>query len=271
MSEPPILTPNGLRLSVKQEKRRVLGVFGGGNNTKVVQLGSVEQAHVSHHPANMHGRTHSSTLHSPLPQHPGRDPQHPGRDPQPPSRDPQSPSRGFLFKRPTGQTAPPAPRKGLFGVVGSIGSGITKMGRDVAEGVSKAATGRPLTADHSRQRTSVPPGNAGYGSSVRPRPPPPVAQSVPRYGGVRPRAPPPVAQSVPTSESPLVSIEWENVIIHVQVPKEDPEMQVFYIQFDIQVYSVWASAKILKWPFKGLAVWSKAEDFHSIENFFSGD
>ncbi|XP_050687793.1 intermembrane lipid transfer protein Vps13-like isoform X2 [Eriocheir sinensis] len=45
MSEPPVLTTNGLRLSVKQEKRRMLGVFGGGNNTKVVQLGSVEQNH----------------------------------------------------------------------------------------------------------------------------------------------------------------------------------------------------------------------------------
>lgn len=44
LSEPPVLTPKGLRLSVKQEKKRVLGVFGGGDNSKVIHLNDPDQA-----------------------------------------------------------------------------------------------------------------------------------------------------------------------------------------------------------------------------------
>nr|XP_045626468.1 vacuolar protein sorting-associated protein 13C-like isoform X1 [Procambarus clarkii] len=44
LSEPPVLTPKGLRLSVKQEKRRVLGMFGGGDNSKLVHINCLEQA-----------------------------------------------------------------------------------------------------------------------------------------------------------------------------------------------------------------------------------
>lgn len=44
LSEPPVLTPKGLRLSVRQEKKRVLGVFGGGDNSKLVNISSSDQA-----------------------------------------------------------------------------------------------------------------------------------------------------------------------------------------------------------------------------------
>ncbi|XP_042203320.1 vacuolar protein sorting-associated protein 13-like isoform X2 [Homarus americanus] len=44
LSETPVLTPKGLRLSVKQEKKRMLGVFGGGDNSKIVHINSNEQA-----------------------------------------------------------------------------------------------------------------------------------------------------------------------------------------------------------------------------------
>ncbi|KAK8753087.1 hypothetical protein OTU49_002418, partial [Cherax quadricarinatus] len=44
LSEPPVLTPKGLHLSVKQEKKRVLGMFGGGDNSKVVHINCQEQA-----------------------------------------------------------------------------------------------------------------------------------------------------------------------------------------------------------------------------------
>lgn len=217
MSEPPVLTPSGLRLSVKQEKKRVLGVFGGGHNTKVVQIGSEEQARVSHvgmSTEHMHG-SHSSSLHS-QPQHPSRDTQHLGRSPQHFSSS-RHISRGFLSSRraPQHPEENGAPKRGLFGVVGSIGTGITKLGRDVAVGVSKAATARPLT--HSGARPTMAPGNTGYSSA--------------RQG------PRPVVQSTPSPQSHPVQIEWEDVVFYVQVPKEDSTMQVFV---GLIKNSVWA-------------------------------
>ncbi|KAK3890033.1 hypothetical protein Pcinc_005997 [Petrolisthes cinctipes] len=44
LSQPPSLTPKGMRISIKQEKKRVLGMFGGGDNSKVVLMTSEEQA-----------------------------------------------------------------------------------------------------------------------------------------------------------------------------------------------------------------------------------
>lgn len=203
MSEPPVLTPNGLRLSVKQEKKRVLGVFGGGNNTKVVQIGSEEQARVSHQHVDvltdcMHDGMPSSTLQSSLPQHPSSLSQHP--------------SKG------TSQHAPSPRKKGLFNVVGSIGSGITKIGRDVAGGVSKVATGRPPTSGPSRMRTSVTSRNTSYNSGFR-------------------QEAPPVVQPVPCTQT---QPEWKNAILYVPIPLEDSTMQVFLSTLTSQ-YSVWAS------------------------------
>jgi len=36
LTDPPIPTPKGLRVNVRQEKKRVLGMFGGGSNSKEV-------------------------------------------------------------------------------------------------------------------------------------------------------------------------------------------------------------------------------------------
>ncbi|KAK7014808.1 hypothetical protein SK128_024379 [Halocaridina rubra] len=44
LSEPPVLTPKGLRLWIKQEKKRMLGVFGGGDNSKIIHLNDSVQA-----------------------------------------------------------------------------------------------------------------------------------------------------------------------------------------------------------------------------------
>lgn len=67
LSEPPVLTPKGLRLSVRQEKKRVLGVFGGGDNSKLVNINSSGQAEVSiriqHLPVeHLLGRQYCSTF-----------------------------------------------------------------------------------------------------------------------------------------------------------------------------------------------------------------
>lgn len=38
LAEPPILSSSGIKLTVKLAKKKVLGVFGGGNNSKEVCL-----------------------------------------------------------------------------------------------------------------------------------------------------------------------------------------------------------------------------------------
>ena len=136
MSEPPVLTPSGLRLSVKQEKKRVLGVFGGGNNTKVVPISSEQQAHVSQPASNMHDKSHSSTLHG------------------------SSQHSNTAFRQNTS-----IPKKSLFRVVGSIGSSFSKLGKDITEGVAKTITPRPTTSTRSTMRTNMASGRMSYNRS----------------------------------------------------------------------------------------------------------
>lgn len=190
MSEPPVLTPSGLRLSVKQEKKRVLGVFGSGNNTKVVPISSEQQAHVSQQHVQMpadrlHNKSHSSTLHG-LPQH-----------------------SNTTFRQNTS-----APKKGLFRVVGSIGSSFTKIGKDITEGVSKSFTSVPTASNQSRMTTNISSGNVSYNRSSR--------HSCEQEST-------PVEFSRPSTVCYPGSKATETAIYFVQVPREDSTMQVFPI------------------------------------------
>ncbi|KAK8381851.1 hypothetical protein O3P69_015099 [Scylla paramamosain] len=187
MSEPPILTPSGLRLTVKQEKKRVLGVFGSGNSTKVVPISSEQQAHVSQQHARvpadqMHERSPSSTLLG-APQHSSKPPR----------------------KNPT-------PKKSIFGVVGSIGITFGKIGKDITEGVAKTVTLKPATSNLSRVGTNIASGNMSYNKSSR--------QS---YEA----ASTPVEPSGVSTACYPSTIPMEPTTFYVQVPFEDSTMQWF--------------------------------------------
>ncbi|MPC96484.1 hypothetical protein E2C01_091746 [Portunus trituberculatus] len=187
MSEPPVLTPSGLRLTVKQEKKRVLGVFGSGNNAKVVPISSEQQAHVSQQrmqvPADqMHEKGPSSTLFG--------SPQH--------------------ASKPSRQN--PTPKKSLFGVVGSIGLTFGKIGKDITEGVAKSVTSRPTTSNQSRVGSNIASGNMNYSRSSR--------QSY------RAASTPVEPSSTSTACYPS-TVQMEPTTFYVQVPLEDSTMQVF--------------------------------------------
>lgn len=131
------MTPKGLRISIKQEKKRVLGMFGGGDNSKVLLMTSEEQAKVSHQSmqpvsvarmSNKEHGTHITQQQHPLP------PQH-----------------SSTFQHTT-QTPPQAGfRRGLFGVIGKVGAGVTKLSRDVAQGITKQVSGSDsATANYNK-------------------------------------------------------------------------------------------------------------------------
>lgn len=187
MSEPPVLTPSGLRLTVKQEKKRVLGVFGSGNNAKVVPISSEQQAHVSQQSARvpveqMHDLNPSSTLLA---------------APQPSNKPPRR---------------NPTPKKNIFGVVGSIGVAFGKIGKDITEGVAKTVTSRPATSNQSRVQTNIASSNMSNSRSSR--------QS---YEAA---STPVETSSVSTACSPG-TVPVEPTTFYVQVPLEDSTMQWF--------------------------------------------
>lgn len=186
-----MLSPNGLRLSVKQEKKRVLGVFGGGNASKVVPISSEQQARVSQQHARLpgdhtHDRSSSSTLHGSTQQH------------------------GTANTASRQNTT--APKKGLFRVVGSIGSSFTKIGKDITEGVSKTITARPATTNQARAAPNTTSGDMNYSRSSR-------------YS--REPESTPVAISSANTVCDPDSRAMEIAVYYVQVPFEDSMMQVF--------------------------------------------
>lgn len=102
-------------------------MFGGGDNSKVLLMTSEEQAKVSHQNTQP-----VSVARMPYTEHGTRIAQQ--QHPLPPSAPPQHSS---TFQRTT-QTPPQATsRRGLFGVIGKVGAGFTKLSRDVAQGITK--------------------------------------------------------------------------------------------------------------------------------------
>lgn len=138
LCEPPFITPKGLRLSVRQEKKRVLGVFGGGDNSKLVSLKDPEEANVSFQNRGSsinvtHSRQHGRTMH--------------GVPPVPltstgPSSTHSLRSSSFTPKRPSTSLAgeqgrQTQRRRGLFGVLGALSTGVVQAGRGVSQGISQ--------------------------------------------------------------------------------------------------------------------------------------
>ena len=187
MSEPPVLTPSGLRLTVKQEKKRVLGVFGSGNNAKVVLISSEQQAQVSQQRAlvpadQMHERSSTSTLLG--------SPQH--------------------TSKPSKQN--PASKKNLFGVVGSIGLTFGKIGKDITEGVAKSVTSRPAMSSQSRVGSHKASSNMSYSRSSRQSYEP---------------ASTPIEPSSTSPACYPGTVPMRSTTFYIQVPLEDSTMQVF--------------------------------------------
>ncbi|KAG7176031.1 Vacuolar protein sorting-associated protein 13C-like [Homarus americanus] len=181
LSETPVLTPKGLRLSVKQEKKRMLGVFGGGDNSKIVHINSNEQAEVSPNVGRqyVHGVEHSSTLL--------------GRA-QSPASPPHSPA------------AHTSRKKGLFGVLGAIGTGVTQAGKDIGRGFSHLGN---LGSGSSGRGSSLST-NSRVGDSSRGRHPQHHSLQSPRHN---------LSQQ---NKQMVVFAE-----LFVVVPYEEPQMQWF--------------------------------------------
>lgn len=200
LSEPPFITPKGLRLSVRQEKKRVLGVFGGGDNSKLVPLKDPEEGKVSFQSRGSsvnvtHSRQHGRTMHAVPPV-------------APTSTSPSSihsiRSSSFTPKRSSSSLAGEQERqtqrrRGLFGVLGALSTGVVQAGRGVSQGIS--------------QLGNI--GSQGRGSTPRSEVRGHVEQEFP----VTPR-------SSEVSAPPSKEVT-EDIVSYIQVPYESLEMQAF--------------------------------------------
>lgn len=201
LSEPPFITPKGLRLSVRQEKKRVLGVFGGGDNSKLVPLKDPEEGKVSFQSRGSsvnvtHSRQNGRTMHAVPPVAPTS---------TSPSSTHSIRSSSFTPKRSSSSLAGEQERqtqrrRGLFGVLGALSTGVVQAGRGVSQGIS--------------QLGNI--GSQGRGSTPRSEVRGHVEQEFP----VTPR-------SSEVSAPPSKEVT-EDIVSYIQVPYESLEMQVFY-------------------------------------------